>query len=657
MERRLAAIMFTDIAGYTSLSQTDEPAALRLIQAQDRLVRGLLEIYRGRLVKSMGDGLLIEFGNALDAVMFADDLQRHIRERNARDPPPELRVRVGIHLGDVQESGSDIFGDAVNVASRVQSLAEPGGICLTEAVFGQVQNKVPFELESQGPRTLKGVQEPVSVYRVVLPAVGAITHAPPKLSGPPRLAVLPLTNISHDPENEYFADGLTEELIAVLSQIKGLRVISRTSASQYKGSHKPLAQIGSELGADSVLEGSVRKAGDRLRITVQLIDTRTDEHRWAETYDRQLENVFAIQAEVAERTANALRVELVRSERKAIQDRPTSNLAAYEAYLKGLQASQRSFAALSPEIDREAVSHFEEAIREDPTFVEAYSRLATHLIFMMGETRLSKDVVPTARALIRTAEQLDPNSSDLHLAEGELAVQVDHDWARAEVEFQRAIALNPSNAEARVRYGELLAVLQRFGEAETQFLAAIEQDPLNVRPRADLASALVSRGDVDSAIALSEKLVREFPQNAPVRGQLAGLYVIAGRADDAVGAVAPLAAATDWGSRFSHAAIHALLGKTEQGRAFLADLRNGRTPELAAVWVALLWAALGEREKALDLFERDERDGVGALWAVYRDITLDEIRDDPRFIALLRRAKLPTTLVRPRLVRRRYEPA
>jgi len=640
--------MFTDMVGSTASAQVNEAEALKLRDEQEGLVRPLFAVHQGREIKSMGDGFLAEFDSALRAVQCAIDIHQHLHDRNSQPGVTPIQLRIGIHLGDVEQRGTDIFGDAVNVASRIEPVASPGGLCISGQVFDQVRNKIPNRLEKLPPTALKGVRGPLDIYRVVLPwAVEEPMAGAPTL---PRLAVLPLANISPDAENEYFADGLTEELITVLSQIKGLRVISRTSVNQYKGTTKPVAQIGSELGVDSVLEGSVRKAGDQLRIAVQLITTRTDEHRWAQTYNRKLENVFAIQADVAERTAAALKVELLSSEREAVQARPTSSLEAYEAYLRGVQASQQFFGRVSEELERDAVAYFEEAIRYDPRFSAAYARLADHLIMVGGETRPSSDVFPRARELVAKALELNPNSSEAHAAQANLLMQLDHAWDRAEAEYQQAIALNPSNSIARFWYGSLLSILQRFAEAKKQLRAAIEQDPLNVVPWFSLAAVLAHEGDLGSAVALAEKSVQIAPDNPGARAGLASLYVDAGRADDALQAVQPLAGEADPFYRANRAAILALGGRPQEARAFLSDWEAGRFPRWFALrYVAAVSAAVGDHDRALALLERDEREGEKALWNVYLNPVFDPIRDDPRFVAILRAENLPTTFVGRRL--------
>jgi adenylate cyclase len=637
--RRLAAIVFTDLVGYTALAQSDERAALGLLEAQDRLVRPLLETHRGRKVKAIGDGLLLEFKNALDAVEFAVAFQQAAGALDQGAGAPPLRVRIGIHLGDVERRGSDILGDAVNVASRIEPLAEPGGICLSAPVYELVHNKVPYAIEKLGRPSLKGLQSPMDVYRVraSVPAPGT----PTLRSGPPRLAVLPLANISPDPNDEYFADGLTEELISALSQIRGLRVIARTSVGQYKGTTKPVGQIGSELGVTAVLEGSVRKAGEQLRITVQLIDVPTQEHRWAQTYDRRLENVFAIQAEVAERAAGALRVELLTPERRALGERPTENLAAYESYLRGLEAYHRREMGSSTYV--QARRHFDAALREDPEFAAAHAYLANILIGDLGFSAAARDVVPPARGHVEAALRSNPNSSDAHTAAGNLALQVDLDWGRAETEFQRAISLNPSSATAHFWYGFLLITLQRNEEGRAQFEAAVELDPLWVNARTNLMGVLSSLGEFDAAIDLGRRTLATSGWSPIVGGQLAFTFALAGRWEESREAAKAFAEMPGAYSQGLYACLLLWLGEPETARRLRAAWEEHPDREYIPPGVAaMLYAALGDPKKAFDLIELDLSEGDRSLWNYYQSPAFDAYRADPRFLALLRSVHLPT---------------
>ncbi len=650
--RRLAAIMFTDLVGSTELAQSDEKSALALLREQERVARPLLATHHGRWVKSTGDGMLAEFANALEAVECAVELQRSAHVRDGRDGKPPCRLRIGIHLGDVEHRRGDVQGDAVNIASRVETMAESGCVCLSAPVYDQVRNKVPYQFEELGPKSLKGVREPMYVYRVVLPWVRAEIRA--GRPAPPRLAVLPLANISPDPKDEYFADGLTEELISVLSQIQGLRVIARTSVTPYKSTPKPVAQIGIELGVDSVLEGSVRKVGDRLRISIQLIDARTQEPRWSQSLDRKLEDVFAIQAEVADRTAGALRVELLRSEREAIRESPTSSVAAYESYLRGVQAHRNLPSSQEEEITRVAEAYFEEAIREDPRFSAAYASLATLLIGAMGDTRPASEVVPRARELVAKAIALDPSSADARTAAGNLAMQVDLDWSRAEAEFQQAISLSASSTVARFWYSFLLQVLQRFEEAKKQYLAAIPLDPLWAGLRLGLVTTYELSGDVESAIDLCEGLANSFHDDLGVRLALAWAYALAGRTGAALSLLETLTDPTRPSSRLliepwspGRSAILAYIGRPKEARAALTEWEEGRStgylsPGIAAAYYAL-W---GEKDRSLSLLERDLEEGDPSLWMIYQTPFFDTVRGEPRFVALLRAMHLPTTLTR-----------
>ncbi len=284
--------MFTDMAGYTALGQRNETISLALVEEQRKLLRPVFSRRNGREIKTMGDAFLVEFSNALDAVRSAYDVQRTSREFNISQPSDQrIILRIGLHLGDVVESQGDISGDAVNIASRIQSLAENGGICVTQQVYDQVQNKFDLPLKGLGSRPLKNVSARIEVYKMVMPWENEQKTSAVQLETT-RVAVLPFANMSPDPGDSYFANGITEEIISTLSGVSGLNVISRTSVMGYKGTTKRVKEIGSELEAGSVLEGSFRKAGNRIRVTAQLIDVRDDRHVWAHSYDRNLDDDF-----------------------------------------------------------------------------------------------------------------------------------------------------------------------------------------------------------------------------------------------------------------------------------------------------------------------------------------------------------------------------
>jgi adenylate cyclase len=628
--------MFTDMVGYTAASQADEKATLALRKEQEAILRPLLTEHQGRKVKSTGDGLLVEFESALKATECAVNIQRRLHERNAKNGITPINLRIGIHLGDVEQQGTDIFGDAVNIASRIEPLASPGGVCISGEVFSQVRNKIPNKLEKIPPTALKGLQIPLDIYRVVLP--WTLREPPTPTPGLPRLAVLPFANISPDSNDEYFADGLTEELISVLSQIRGLRVISHTSVNQYRGTSKQIAQIGSELGVDSVLEGSVRKAGDQLRISVQLIDARTDEHRWSETYDRRLENVFAIQAEVAEKTADALRLELVSRERESIRREPTTNLVAYSIYLRGIHEARSTF-----EGEVASIPLFEEAIRRDPDFSEPYAALANSLIALVGDVLPYDEVHPRARELITKALELDPKSSDAHTARGNLALQFDHEWSVAEDEFKRAIALNPSNAHAHFWNAWLLRIIGRYEASVREFRTALELDPLWTVSLTGLWLVQSLAGDFASAIASAKERLERTPDDSTIHVALGLVYAEAGRTADARAEAehssGPLKKWAEW----SRGILCAHVGQRDEARRVLTAMEEtSRSSYVSPCWIAELCAALGEKESAIDWLERDNGEGAKSLWFRYQERAFDSIREDPRFKAMLKASNLPT---------------
>ncbi|MGI0154936.1 MAG: adenylate/guanylate cyclase domain-containing protein [Thermoplasmata archaeon] len=311
--RRLAAIMFTDMVGFTGIAQRDEKTALRLLEEQRSLLRPLFAAHGGRVIKTMGDGFLVEFPSAVESVQCAQRLQGALDLRNASAGAPErIVVRVGIHVGDIVGQDEDIVGDAVNVASRLEPLAEPGGICVSEQVIDQIRNKLPLVWHLVETPRLKNVEFPLRVYRLEGSNIGSGGESAPRAAGSHlRLAVLPFANMSPDPADEFFADGLTEEMITHLSRGTALRVVARTSIMQYKGARKGIRDIGRELEVGSILEGSVRRSANTVRITVQLIDTGTEEHLWSNRFDRDMTDILALQDEIAQSVSKVLERKLV----------------------------------------------------------------------------------------------------------------------------------------------------------------------------------------------------------------------------------------------------------------------------------------------------------------------------------------------------------
>lgn len=468
--------MFTDMVGSTAAAQANEAGALKLRDEQAGLVRPLFAAHQGREIKSTGDGSLAEFDSALRAVQCAIDIQQHLHERNSQPGASPIELRIGIHLGDVEQRETDIFGDAVNIASRIEPLSSPGGICISGEVYSQVRNKIPNRFEKLPPTALKGLQEPIDIYRVLLP--WNVREQPSASNGPIRLAVLPFTNMSTDPADLYFADGLTEELIAVLSQLRELRVIARTSVMPYKSSSKGVSQIGAELRVSSILEGSVRKAGNRLRVTAQLIEVESEDHVWAKSYDRQIDDVFAVQAELAAEVADALKIELRPTETARLEARPSVRPDSYLAYLKGRSLLQSDW---SEKIFRDAREQFELALSLDPTNARAHSGLADALIHLKWgryET-VARELDQAIRDNVAQALALDPGLAEAHCSMGNI-VWDEHKNLETEKEFRLALSLNPSYATAHSSLGQLLLTFARPEEALQELVLAEELDPTSV---------------------------------------------------------------------------------------------------------------------------------------------------------------------------------
>jgi len=470
--RRLAAIMFTDMVGYTALGQRNESLSLALVEEQRKLVRPILARHNGKEVKTIGDAFLVEFPNAVDAVRCAYDIQRAIREFNL-SLAPDLRIhlRVGVHVGEVVEDRGDISGDAVNVASRIEPLAEDGGVCVTRQVYELVRNKVDIPLSSLGQKSLKNVSEPMDIYKMVMPWE---KEATPLQHGKHRVAVLPFASMSPDPNDEYFADGMTEELIDRLAQVKGLEVIARTSVMNYKKKEKSASQIGSELKAGALVEGSVRKAGNRVRVTAQLVDAATEGHLWSAHYDGNLDDIFAVQSEIAEKVAVELKVKLIETEKKSLEKRPTEST---EAYVLFLQAREKYREQTKPSLVM-AAELFEKAVELDPSFASAHDGIAKCYVAMANDGYLTQaQALPKAELAVKKALALDPDLADAHATLATINFAEDHD-VPSELEAKRALELNPSSSEALRMMSNISLLKGELEEGIRFWESAYNLDPL-----------------------------------------------------------------------------------------------------------------------------------------------------------------------------------
>ena len=637
MTRRLAAIMFTDLVGSTQLAQRDEKAALQLLREQENLVRPILEAHRGRLVKSTGDGFLVEFGNALDAVECAVDFQRRAFERSTNDDRAPLRVRIGIHVGDVESEGSDILGDAVNVAARIEPIAEAGGICLSGPAYDQVSNKVPYTIEKLGPKNLKGVARPIEVYRVLLPWAGA-AKAPSSGNGSNRcLAVLPLANMSSDPENEYFADGMTEELISTISRVPTLSVISRTSVMPFKKPGTPLKEIGRQLDAGWLLEGSVRKAGTRVRITVQLIQSSSDHHLWAQSYDRSIEDVFAIQSEIAEKVAEELQIRLAPSAHALPPQKETQDTAAYLLFLQGQAlVYKRDEAPL-----RQALAFFEQAIAKDPSFARGHAAVARAYRELGNEGYIAwSEAIRNGRAAAQKALSISPDLAEGHVMLAEIAFMADEGHAVVETEARKALDSNPNLPEALDLLGQAAAAQGDLDSMVRYIEAAYRLDPLSPPTIGYLGTAYLPSGRTDDAMAHWTRTLHLDPANS-YRG-MADYYLAKGDLDAAEAVIQKL-------EQFSPESEWAHLN-----RGYLSALRGDRATALEMIrkldathepgWsrsssAGYIYLALGDLDRFFEYMFTAVRDHTLQVTRVKYSPLLTEARKDPRYQQLL--AMLP----------------
>ena len=512
VERRLAAILAADVAGYSRLMGTDEEGTLRQLKAHRKeLVDPKITEHRGHIVKTTGDGMLVEFVSVVDAVRCAVDIQRGMVERNAEvSADKRIEFRVGINVGDIISDDNDIYGDGVNVAARLEALAEPNGICVSRNVHDQVRDKLSFGFEDMGEQTIKNIARPIGVHRVSLaesapPATFKSTSTSaktePTTANRPSIAVLPFANMSGDPEQEYFADGISEDIITGLSKLRWFFVIARNSSFTYKGKAVDVKRAARELGVRYVLEGSVRKGGNRVRITAQLIDAATGNHIWADRYDGELADVFALQDEITKKVIAAIEPKLLEAEAVRSQNRSAEDLDAWEMVIH----ANSLFWRMTEAEGAAAIDMLNRAVKRYPDYAPAHSMLAFMLVLShhMNLTFSTGPQLTRAAELAARAAELDDSDPWAHLALGYVAF-MQRRTAESVAEFQRALQLNPNFAAAHGYLGWTLA----FDEQSDNSIAHLEEalrmsphDPQNAIFNVGIAIAHYMSGRYDAAIA------------------------------------------------------------------------------------------------------------------------------------------------------------
>ena len=591
VERRLTVIVSADVVGYARLTEADEAGTRAALNAhREALIDGKIADHQGRIVKTMGDGFLIEFPSVVEAVLWAVAVQRGMESRNA-DTPADRRIifRIGINIGDVIIEDDDIHGEGVNVAARLQTLAEPGGICISGESYRQVEGKVDVGFADLGDRTVKNIAKPIRVYRVLLDpeaagtlveqgeakkrqsgrrrwaipaaafvvviaiAAGVLLSLEPWLTrveqasiermafalpDKPSIAVLPFTNMSNDPEQEFFADGMTEDLITDLSKVSGLFVIARNTTFTYKGRAVKVRQVAEELGVRYVLEGSVRRQGGRVRINAQLIDATGGHHVWAERYDRDATDIFAIQDEVAGEIVSALEVKLTVAEQAKLEQRPTDNLQAYELYLRGLDAYKR----FTPEANNQARKWTEQAIAIDPEFALAHEGLG-YTYFIEWALGWSDDPTSLDRAFefAQKSLALDPYRPGAHALISHVYLwqkQIDQAISEAET----AVDLSPNNADGYSDLGEVLTWAGRPEEAIELIKHAMRLNPEHPFIYAwHLGHAYWLAGQLDDAVSVLNEVVAQNPDWMPAHAYLMASYAELGLQEEVSAEKAELA--------------------------------------------------------------------------------------------------------------------
>lgn len=694
-QRKLAAIMFTDMVGYSALSQRDEKLGQGLLEEHRQLLRQIFPRFHGTEIKTIGDAFLVEFSSALEAAQCAIEIQRALAKRNA-DVPPDRRIelKIGIHIGDVVHRGGDVYGDGVNIASRIEPLAGAGGVCVSMDVERQIRNALETRFEKLAPTELKNISVPMDLFRIVLPwegqakppletakprsgpaflpfgrlvlvgvlfiasvaiiwwfapqwrhttnaaapvsqtsPVSSAKKAPAAVANQKSIAVLPLINESGDPKDEYFSDGLSEELIAALAQIGELKVIGRSSSFRFKARAEDPKAIGEKLGVATLLEGTVRKQGDRVRIVAELVNVADGIELWSQTFDRELKDIFAVQSEIAKAVADSLKVTLLGTETTA-QKAATESVEAHNAYLQGHFYFQRR----NTDDYRKAIVYFDQATQLDSNYALVYAERSEALTLLGDLTGKVNTEWAKARRDAEKAVAIAPALAEAHAALGWVRFFVEWRFAEGLSELKRAKELSPANPTANDLLARVIVYLGRFDEAELQARQAVDIDPLSFPPQNNLARVFLFEGKLDEADAAARKSA-ELQPSAASSHRVQVMTAVLRRDGETALREAQLEPDPGY-RRFELALAQTARGDREAADASLGDLiANGR--HTLAYQIAQVYAVRGENNKAFEWLQIafDNHD-TGTL-AISVDPLLRDLRFDQRYKTLVTKLGMP----------------
>jgi len=640
VSRQLAAIMFADITGYTALMQEDEALALTLRNKLQQKLEEETARHGGRILEFRGDGALCCFTSTTEAVLAAIAVQLEMQNY------PVVPLRIGMHTGDVMMDGNMIYGDGVNIASRIETFAVPGSIFFSEKVHDDIKNQKEIKAISLGRFSLKNVAEQVEIFAVSNP--GIIIPDKSDLEGKGKKArtdcdcvlVLPFINMSADPEQEYFSDGLTEELISKLSGLKELRVISRTTSMQYKGSQKDIKTISGETDATYIVEGSVRKHANNLRITAQFVDARRDVHLWAESYSGTMDDIFDIQESVSSKIVEALRIHMTRDEMNTLQKRYTENTEAYQLYLQGRYFwKKRNEQGL-----KSAVRHFEKALEKDPNYALAWTGLADTYGLMGEYTNISRrEMYPKQRAAVNRALEIDNRLGEAHISLAIIHMLNEWNWAKAEKEFRLGIELSPNYATGHHWYAEWLLFTGNFEEAYKEISLAVELDPVSQGILKDKGIYYYYTRQYDKAIEMALITLEVDPGFSAAHRLLSITYLGKEMYEEAI------RENQLWGRQTGNmiktdvalAHIYAVSENKDDARKIIEQ--TGIEKLLSSNdyrGIALVYAALGNNDKAFEWLEKSFDKHEESLCSLKVDPKFDSLRSDQRYEVMLKKIGL-----------------